>query len=669
VLGAAAAALTCECWGAPAMAAWEKLSGRRRDAILVAALAAATCAVYFPLVQGVPPLSTDHNYHLLKVVETERLLRSGRLFGWTDMEFAGYPHNVLYPFAGYLVTAAIHALPGVSLSVAYAWTVLLAILSVVLAAYVAGRLQFSRGVGVLAALFALLDPGGLWVGGHLLTLKVGIWPPAVAGALVLLALALIPRALTKPTGADLAIPGALIGIAALFHPLALFLAAAAAVPMAIAIATTTSIPPRTWIRAGGWVAAGALAACAFWFIPFVRARAFNILPSFWPPTAVETWKAIVEARYLHQPALWFGATVCGLLMLAARREPFSRFIVIFVPAAVVFATREAVLVLGLLRAADKSGFQVLQVERLHFLIRPLCFLATAYALVTLVPAAVRWLGARDWQARAMRGLAVITTTAFMLVPGLRLPGLPDVPVPNDLTAVERVQVEAALDAAAPLVAPGDRLALFTTAYDHCLVGPAALRGIKTEKMGTIASTMFKTQFSTDRTEAFWAPHAELMARLGATAILSKGPPPSPYREAPLVGRFGPFELRKLPKEPRAWVEGPGAVEVLAWEDEEIRLRVQGAAPESRLHLALGYYDAWREESGLPLSPEGLDQQHLWRRLRLAELTALPARDGERILRYHRPAAQWIGLAVTLALGAALIWLSARQRRGALDRML
>src|SRR5687767_12131705 len=83
---------------------WPKikaLTPKNLELLCVGTLFLATVAVYYQLILGGIPLSWDHNVHLIKIIEFKQILQRGSIFGWTDMEFAGYPHNLQYPFLGY----------------------------------------------------------------------------------------------------------------------------------------------------------------------------------------------------------------------------------------------------------------------------------------------------------------------------------------------------------------------------------------------------------------------------------------------------------------------------------------------------------------------------------------------------------------------------------------
>ena len=118
-----------------------------------------------------------------------------------------------------------------------------------------------------------------------------------------------------------------------------------------------------------------------------------------------------------------------------------------------------------------------------------------------------------------------------------------------------------------------------------MVWPTALRQMRMQVIGGDAAITFRGRFSSE--------NVELLQRVGCTVLLSEGDLPEELKKLPVVGEFGSFTLRSLPRLPWAWVVGAGSVETLEWTDRTIRLRVRGAAPDSKVVLGLGEYDAWR----------------------------------------------------------------------------
>ena len=608
------------------------------EALPAVLLLGAIVWTYPELAIGTPPTGVDNGYHLLKAIETEQLLHSHRLFGWSDMEFAGFPHNVHYPLAGTLLTAGLHALPGVSLARAYGWSVFLAVVLVVFAVYVAARLHLGRATGFLAALFALFDPGAWWIGGHWTTVYAGMWIQSVSTALLLVALALWPFAIRPNSTRALIGAGLLLGLAVLFHPQALLLLAAVSLPLLLSLLSTSKQLAREVILRSAILGAIAFSICAFWLVPDIAHRGSAGLPSYEPPGSGMIWDQLITGVLYTQPPIWMGATLCGIFALARREQAFSRFIALAVPATAVLCSREGLEFLHLRDPANPAAIDALQLTRVFFLIRPLAMIAAAYVVAGPFAKALRKIGGRGptWTMVLTRGFVAFCVGLFLHDPGPSIPGKPATSLPLGLSGQSLTDYEHALDAAATHMQPDDRLALWVDGpINHDLVFPTALRGLKQFNISVGAATTFKGRFSTI--------DPELLGRTGVTALITRGVPPQPLRDLPVVGQFGEFELRQLERKPRAWIQGgPGTLELLAFNAEEVRVRVTGSTPgQGRVALGLANYDAWKLDDGSPAQPL---------QIREATLTQLPIHDGELVLRYVPPVSQWIGAAITL-LGA------------------
>jgi hypothetical protein len=614
--------------------------GRTGDALCVLLLLAVTAWAYWPWLCGKPPMSWDHNEHLLKVVETEDLLARGRLFGWTNRELAGFPHNVQYPAVAYLVTAALHALPFVSLTTAYAWTLFLFLAcGQALAVYFAGRLLESRAVGVLAAVMALCDPGSPLYGGWEWNIHTGVWLAAVSTAGTLLGIALALAALRDHSRPRLVAAGLLLGFCVVFHPIAMALIALSLPPLLIAIVSTDPAPsPRRLVEAALVVAVAGLAVCAWWVIPAMATRAFTMKWDYSPASAQEVWEDLIQGRPFKLPALVGSAALCGLIAYGRRESAFRRYAVLLVLGFLAFDQIDALRLLGLYTDdVQRVAINALELRRWTILPRYVCYIAGATALVGLVRAS------RIGSERALLGrlAALVLACLLLYLPPAATVAWPD-PVPTDLSASERGQLDDLLQKARAYVGRGERMALFAGA-SHQLIGPAVLNGFSIEKIGFPPATQFNHYANFDDPAA--------LARLGTTAVLCRDACPPPIASLPRIASVGPFVLYRMEKQPPAWIEeGPGEARVVSWDDQRIVVDVREAGPQSQLRLMLGYYPAWREGSGAVTAP--FDKLG-------PGLTTMPARNGLMTLSYHKPAVEWLGLALTLA--AALgCWLLLRR---------
>ena len=613
---------------------WRGWRPRTWDALAIAALFAAGYAVYGRLLHGEFPWFRDHNVHLLKILELEHLLGSGRLIGWVDHELAGYPHDLQYPFPAYLLVAIVDAMPGLSLTYAYCVVLFFTMLAPALAVFAAARLHLSTGVAWVAASLALFDPGGWLVGGYFFAMGYGVWPCSLGASLFLIGLSLAIKSLDERSPAQWAASGALIGLSILVHPISVLLALASIPALGLALFhSQPRVPALRAASAVAFIAVAAAAVCSFWLLPMTQALEWSLQESLWSDLpAAAMWQQVAHARLMHHPALWFGVGVCGLLMLARRADLFSRTIAIGVPLLVLLSTNEVRELFGMRTALD-----TLQLTRVFYLVRPLFFIAVGFALVQLFREARS--GWRDPRGRLVAGLLL---GLAVVAPGKFVPGSPRVAIPQGMSSEARRDYEAALDA----VDPAARVALYTSdPDDHSLVGPAAVRGLKVVKIGYTPATQFEHQVP--------RPSPQAVARLGTTFAISKGPAPPAWQAWSMLARHGEFEVRRVVPLPRAWIEGPGEARVESWEDERIRIQVSGVTPRSRLCLMLGFFDGWTEASGLETAPFVLQG---------VVGTSLVPRNGSIELRYHTPGV-WAGAAVSVGCVAGLLLMLRAARDG------
>jgi hypothetical protein len=237
-------------------------------------------------------------------------------------------------------------------------------------------------------------------------------------------------------------------------------------------------------------------------------------------------------------------------------------------------------------------------------------------------------------------VAALLVWAFFQIPDVTFPGIPKPARPTWLSPAIEAIMAAAFDLAASRMKPGDRLLTHVDdEFNNGLILPAAERHRKVFKIGIPAAIMFKNQFSTE--------DLELLQRTGGTVLASMGPLPPRLDALPKVGAFGPFEVRTLPGLPRAWLDGPGELEIVSFEDDAVRVRIRGSSARTRLRLGIAFFKTWRADDGTPATPFAF---------REATLTELRAHDGEMVVRYHAPLSQPVGLAISLlGWGGLLAW--------------
>ena len=85
----------------------------------------------------------------------------------------------------------------------------------------------------------------------------------------------------------------------------------------------------------------ALITCGWWLVPYLAQRDFANLGGAAGLGGDALWRQLVDSTSSGIPRLWQGAAVLALWLLARRRDAFSRFIAVGVPALAVLTTQDA----------------------------------------------------------------------------------------------------------------------------------------------------------------------------------------------------------------------------------------------------------------------------------------------------------------------------------------
>ena len=522
------------------------------------------------------PLSGDHPAHLANAVETNRLLERGEVVGWSDFKFAGHLSSGYYPPLGALLVDGVHRVGAGRLD----WDGALAI-SLVLAAAAGGALLlafFRSWAGSAVAFIAVVlafwvDQGDLWVGGRFFFLELGVWPFVLSAFLAMGAIALIPPLLLHPTAGRILATAVLVGLSVLAHPFGLVLLALVGGSRAFSL--------RTLVRTRRWVAAVAAAAlglllAAWWLVPFML-RAGGV--ENWPADGV--WGR--EALHLLAVGAVFRGAPAGLLPWAA------------LGALVALRHRGAGLrwALGLTILLWLVTWEPLwprwarpvleggQWVRLQIAGRWLFFALAAVGALTLLRTPARGAIPR----RLIAAAALVAASVFMVRLDHRraAPGLGPCWSTSDDADLRAL--------ASDLRRGAGRLALYAPDENrHCILRAVPWAGRPYVKLGFTPADTFA--------DKFWTVDPLLLQRIGVTAVLSDGPPPPSLGSAPLVQRRGRFEVHLLPELSRVESLSPGeTVEVVAWTDERILLRVAGTQSEIPLRLYVTASPRWEAYEG------------------------------------------------------------------------
>ncbi|MFL5357507.1 hypothetical protein [Archangium sp.] len=591
---------------------------------------------------GVPPHSADHNVHLANAVEAERLLRSGRLVGWSDFQFAGHPANAFYPPLASLTLAGLHLLTGGVLGWDGSYAVVLgaflggfALALFVLLRPVLGPLWT---LGVLA-LCLFVDRGGTYAGGRHWYLDMGVWPFGASVALVLAVLARLPRYLVEGGRREALVPGVLWGLALLFHPFALVLF----FPLAALQGAFF------WREAGGWrpvllrglaVSAVGLGLAAWWLIPFLL-RAPQAEHVGAPPLPLAKLGSGVWGGELV-PGLpgWVGPlALLGSAVAWRKGGAWGRWLVLATWGALVLTTDGPYRLLGLEKNHTLEGLQVMRFRAVgRLLLGGLAGLAGRECFLA-------WRARRWWTVGTLGLLSVAGVGTWRLRGGDPPGGTSEPPKQFQCyTAGEEAGLARLLHDVRPRLGEG-RLALYSPSpHSHCLVLAVPWLERPFFKVGYTPATVFGGKFSTT--------NPLMLGRLGVTAVLMDASASGPLGGLPVLARQGRFEVREVRPLPRVGAVTPGAqARVLSWEDEAVRLRLTGPEPTEIL-LWMDWAPEWhatREGQEVPLEPALVEG---------ARLMKLRAGPGEVVLRFGpsrgaRPAALLSVLTVLAMAWAAL----------------
>ena len=614
----------------------------RRAAPYLAALAIAA-SVCPSLFAGLPPHTHDHNFHLANAVETERLLRSGRVVGWSDFQLGGHLANGFYPPAVSAAIAGLHwaARGFLSWDAAYAILFLTFLATFSLGVFMLTRQLVGAWAAVACAAVALLwDRGGLFNGGWYFYVDLGVWPFGFSVAWTLATVAVLPQLFAQGSARRVATVSALIALAVLTHPFAL-VSLTLLVGLELAVwSAMRRISLRALVRTAVAFAAG-LAISAWWWVPFAL-RSNELERYSVPPISVGQYARQLAILYGGDLISWwvFPFALLGTRMAWKRREPWGRWFALVSWGLLLSSTE---LLYAAARIDVRHGWlSILQPIRLQAIAR---LLLVALAVLAASAVATRaWRRLRSLRRRTM--LAIATSAACLLAGGVyaarahvKLPrgGAPH--RPTCYSAAEERDLQSLLEALRGRLA-GHRIAV----DNHCLVLAASRIEVPFFKIGASPANLFAGKFSTEEPDA--------LAHLGVAVVLSDGPRTGPLGDLPLLARRGRFQARSMSPRERVETSEPAArATIERWSDEEIRLNLEGPN-EADVRLWVNYSPQWRAWQGdqpLPIQPVRVGE---------ARLIGFRAMPGEVRLGFVARASTRVCQALSLlALGATLVALA------------
>jgi hypothetical protein len=613
----------------------------------VIAIVGVAAALLAPALLGMMPQSQDHPVHLTRAWHfVSEMLAKGRLSGWSDLWFAGWPAGEDYPPGADYWIASLYLITfgalGWETTYGLAFLAMFAFAGV--SVYAFGRTYFGRGAGLIAALFLLLDRGQYREGGWSYTVWWGVWPQILATAFVFLSLAALDRVIVRARARDFALGAFLVGMAVLSHPVAVIYYGLA-VPIYFIARCLGREQPAGQVLARGIAVfvLGALLA-AFWILPFSAKGAWMAkYGDLWQSLAAMAdglWKGTLFEN-VTPPLVWLG--VIGGVLAAWRRSSAGIFLAIYAALTLFISSSTAFQELNLLGLSPSFG-QV-QFQRLAIPAKVCLFLLAGYSLQQLFTgnSTASAESARfNWKRYGLACLLILVASPFVVPLGRvwgktyggdlgRPKTRKDIPQWHDYQAFLRWSKELRQNEKEFY-----RMAYVRPYNDHFFAAAPVFNQTPAYKVGFTPCTNFIHKPDT--------ADAELYRVLSVKYVVSLGQPGG--RDLELVQRFGQIFVHRFKgyQPTRFTLEGGGEAEVLQFDPERIRLKVKNAASGSRLILHVANYPNWRatqDGERLEIETGSLGKHNIF--------ISVPARDGTIEFTYGWPAIN--------AIGATLSWIA------------
>lgn len=535
------------------------------------AVVALAALLLWPLLFGRMPLTQDHTVHLFRAWHFfEKELAFGRLTGWSDFWFAGWPAGDDYPPGAdfWMAIARLLTLP-LSWEATYAVGFVAMFAVSGLATYSVARFWGAWPAFVAAALF-LLDRGAYREGGFTYTVFWGVWPQQLSTAMVLFGFAALLRDRDEPQGIRWLVAAVLaFGYALLCHPLALILIACALLSWAIAHVGKGCVraTARFVLAASvGW------ALAAFWSVPFgARSNWMASYGDLWKPLGAIAL-GLVRGNLFQQvpaPIVWVGLVGFGVGVV--RRDRIVIFLGLWAALLLVAAssTTFAVLHLGKL----SNAFGQIQFQRLVVGAKVALFLLSGFGIGRALDGLVgRW-----------ASLGLITRVATMAALAFLRPGRVETARDARLETGYRQFLDWSRDERMR-AQEFYRIAYVGPYNDHTFAAAPIENNTPAYKVGFTPCSNFLHKPDSGT--------AEIYRVLGIRYVVSR----RPLHESTLTleRRFGPiYVYRFLNYSPQRYtVIGAGTVDEAQFGRDTMRLRLSGTDRSSRVILHVAHYPGW-----------------------------------------------------------------------------
>jgi 6-pyruvoyl-tetrahydropterin synthase-like protein len=602
--------------------------------------------LYGRLLIGDLPINHDHPVFLFRAWNTgTQLLSNGSLTGFSNMMFAGYPANSLYPLGTDLLVVAMRVLSlGIlSWETAYCWALFIFVLSYPAALYALGRRFAGPWAGLLAALLGLVDRGAWFQSGWDFNLDWGVWSMGLSFSLCLWSLWSLDRLLFKAGSKNLLATSGFICGAILCHPMAVAILGIMLPAYILVLVLAAKLPaPGLWLPRV--VAAGLLGwgLSAFWLVPFIgRQDWFEPLAYFWLPFETIV-RGITEGNALAQfgPVFLIGG-ILGLALGTRRREPFPMFLLIVSGLLLFFSSTTFLLSFDILQKFPAIAH--LQLERFSYVIRTAMLLGCGFLIETIIrkPASDPAIGQPYESALKRHGrrfllAAMIAPFIFYSIRSGPYPFLaPDKPLS---WASQSNSYHDLLQAADHLNSldkkTTGRIAILSQTHDHLLVALPVYTGLPIFKIGFTPENNYRFKFES-RDASVWKA-------VNISHVLSAHALHRP--DLTELTRFGRLRLYRFndfsPR--RVSLTGPGQATVSLDEPEALDVQISNAGPDSRLIIHKARYALWQAELNgkqIPISGASIgDSPEVFMQL--------PVTNGSLHLRYKTGGLEWLGTIIS-----------------------
>jgi hypothetical protein len=671
----------------------------------ITALVAFCVVQHWDLLTWAVPATGDHMIHMYKGwLMAEHLIPSGRVTGWSHTAFAGYPAALYYPALGDMLVAATRWVTFglMSWERTYAVFFMFLLVAVAVCVYVVARKVAGQLGALVAAVLHLGDVGGWPQGGHVSTVHWAVWPFILGMILTMFSVVACEGAISRPIrerplrflGFVVLLAGALLG-----HPMGYFYVGLSAplVVLVIAVAGRSAQHPLRVIGRAALAGAIALVLASFWVVPWLTTGGEWTLG--WPAVGFGgAWFSLpkmverLASNKLFDDFFWVTWVLGGLGLVPAllSRKRWPTYFAVLLIAAFVFTGVAALFGEGLI--ARKA-----QIERMAAFLKLLWFVLAGYAVDRgvaalgwgWVKASLRWPALRERLGPTLarlKPLAALGLVAAIVVVGWsdnyrrtfkigRLGGelWPDIVRADKWIAAQpHGPLDRVLYQPGKLCVKGNLVSeeCNEVYHRHLFAASPIHTGLPKLKFGYEATAIFRNlplahrwPYDTEliqrlltQPEAFETLHVRWLVSLVEW-------PKRPDLE--LERRFGDVWVYSVEagKGPAVTIEGPGEVELLAFEDERVAVKVAGAGPGSTLHYPIAHFYPWRAyRDGRELE---LTRHGVLPGVRKI-LMSVEARDGVTELLYVRPpwerAANWASLVGWIAcvglaggIGSRRLW--------------